>query len=695
MRYALFTGMLVLLMWGNLFANGVTIIDGEDGECFELRESHVDVVVDNQIAIVTTTQRFRNQYGWTYAPKYGFPLPEGASATQLRWLYEGDWHEAVIAPVVQDSTPPGPGEEWADNLVNYLGATPLYYNLNEYPIFANQDITIELTYVMLLPYEFGVVTFGYPNDYDLIQSSALESASLHFELDSVRQISSIQATSHNPSLLTNDGHHAVLEVTETNQPADTDYQIEYSLSTDELGLFGFSTMLDSVPDLHGNGFFTFIAEPDPSENVVINKVFTLIVDRSGSMSGNKIVQARNAASYIVNHLNEGDMFNIVSFSSSVSEFRDEHVMFNSTNQQSALSYISELNANGSTNISGAFSTAVPEFDAASDDTANIIIFFTDGEATAGITSTPQLVQHVHDLVAETETNIYLFNFGIGDDANEQLLTLLAQDNQGMAQFLEDNDLEEMITEFYMLIQNPVLIDPVISYSPTGIVEETYPDPVPNLYQGRQLIVSGRYNQSTNINITFSGMAYNQEMVYEYEMGLIDYADPDKQFLPKIWAKEKIEHLMILYYTYDEDSIEAEEIKQQIIDISIAYGVMSPFTSFQDDYGIDNEGEEGEEMTDDAPAVTFKLLGNYPNPFNPSTAIRFQINTKIDQIVKVKIYNVKGQLVRVLALHVDNPGTYELIWDGRDMKNNLCASGTYFYMIDFGDAILSSKMLMLK
>ncbi len=100
------------------------------------------------------------------------------------------------------------------------------------------------------------------------------------------------------------------------------------------------------------------------------------------------------------------MFNIVSFATTVTEYENEHVEFTPANQSTALSYISSLYASGSTNISGAFDLAVPEFDAASDDTANIIIFFTDGEATTGITNTEQLVQHVHNLVAQTE-NEYL------------------------------------------------------------------------------------------------------------------------------------------------------------------------------------------------------------------------------------------------------------------------------------------------
>ncbi len=698
MRYFILVCTVMLLMWGHLFANGVAVVDGPTGTVFQLVDSHVVVEVDNQIAIVTTTQRFFNNLGYSSFPKYLFPLPEGASATQLRWFYEDEWHEAIISPVVQDSTPPGPGTEWSANLAEYMGETPLFYNMNETGVILGTYITIELTYVMLLPYEFGTVTFKYPNDYTLVQYSPVEVQELSFTLNSLRQIDSIEMTSHNADTLTNDGYVATVGVTLNDQIPNMDYVIEYGLSQDELGLFGFSTMLDSVPDTYGNGFFTFIAEPDPSDNVVIDKVFTLIIDRSGSMSGQKIIQARSAATYIVNHLNEGDMFNIVSFSSNITSFRDEHVEFTPDNQSDAIEYINSLSATGSTNISGAFGEAVPQFDVATDDTANIIIFFTDGEATTGITETQALVNYVSDLVDQTETNISIFNFGIGPHVNEQLLTLLAQDNNGLAQFLADNDLEEMITAFYMMIRNPVMINPEITYTPESVIEEAFPNPVPNLYQGRQLIVSGRYTQPTTIGISFSGTAFNQYVTYNYELELVDHADPERQFLPKIWAKQKIEHLMVQYYSYGEGSDEAEEIKQEIIAISIAYGVISDFTSFQGEVSIDDGGEgEGDDVDTgtDISAAPYQLLGNYPNPFNPSTAIRFQINRKMDEIVKIRIYNIKGQIVKVLALHVNGPGVYEIEWNGRDMQNKPVASGTYFYAIDFGDGVLTSKMLLLK
>ena len=178
-----------------------------------------------------------------------------------------------------------------------------------------------------------------------------------------------------------------------------------------------------------------IVEPDPSEQAeTIDKVFTLIIDRSGSMSGDKIVQAKDAANFIVNHLNEGDKFNIVTFSSDITSFRTGHVEFNLENQNAALEYINSLEADGATNISGAFDTSIPQFSCADNSTANIIIFLTDGEQTAGIENTDDLIAHINQLVLTSEKEVTIFTFGIGSSTNERLLSTIARNNKGLAVF---------------------------------------------------------------------------------------------------------------------------------------------------------------------------------------------------------------------------------------------------------------------
>lgn len=673
------------------FANGVGVINASTGVYLKLTSSTVNISVQSQVAVITATQSFFNQLPTDTSMTFAFPVPEGASATSLRWYVGGVWYQAPISPTPQDTSLPGGTTN--QNLKTFLGSTPLFFPIPD-RVKKDSTIVVELTYVQLLPYKFGDVNFSYPNDYRLIQTSILNHQEMNFVLSSARTIDSIRCLSSHPLIeLTNNGNIATVKTILHEAAANQNYKVKYSLNSSELGLYDFSTNIPDtlLPDTLG-GFFMFIAEPDPgATSEVIDKVFTLIVDRSGSMGGTKIIQARNAAKFITNNLNPGDKFNIVDYSDNVLSFRSTHVPYTNQSRDSALNYINSFIASGGTNISGAFTTAVPQFSVASDSTANIIIFFTDGQATVGITNTTQLVNHVNQLVQSTETEIFLYCFGIGTDANQQLLTLLSSNNNGLAQFLGNDELESRISEFYLLIRNPVLLNTQVSFSPPGVIREVYPNPMPNLYIGQQMIVTGRYSHPGPVTISLSGQSFNQNVTYNYKVNLSDSAAGSYQFLTKIWAKQKIENLLIRYYSLNPNDPEAIALKNQIIQLSIAYGVISPFTSFGTITEIMNE-ETGENLNI---AEDYKLIGNFPNPFNPTTTIKFIVGKNIRKIVNIKIYNIVGQLVKVLSVNITGKGTYQVQWDGTLYDGLPAPSGMYLYVVDFGDEILSSKMVLVK
>ncbi len=97
---------------------------------------------------------------------------------------------------------------------------------------------------------------------------------------------------------------------------------------------------------------------------------------------------------------------------------------------------------------------------------------------------------------------------------------------------------------------------------------------------------------------------------------------------------------------------------------------------------------------------YELLGNYPNPFNPYTHIKFSI-PKISS-VEIQIFNILGQKVRTLRVDPILPGIYKITWDGKNRNGILMSSGTYIYRIKAesltGDGekfVKSSKMVLLK
>jgi Ca-activated chloride channel family protein len=653
-----------------------------------LSSSNVSVQIDNQVAIVTTTQFFKNTDTSALAIKYAFPMPEGASATRLRWKRNQDWDTAVFSPTKQDSSLPGGSGTINTGLKSYLGEKPLYFGF-DFSLKKDSILVVEMTYVQLLSYKNGLVTFSYPNDYHLIQTAQLDSEQLNVSLSSQRTIETVQCISHNSAVIQNTGHDANLSLKLAAGAASTNYVVKYGLSLTELGLTSFST---KIPD--SLGYFTFIVEPNPSDTRIIPKNFVLIIDRSGSMSGTKMSQAISAAKYIVNNLNAGDRFDIIDFDDVITKFRPQVVDYTPAARDSALSYISSLGARNGTDIASAFLSAIPLFGTSSDTTANLVIFLTDGQATVGVTATDQIMSLVSQAITQIHKQIFIFNFGIGGDVNTQLLTLLATQNSGLAEFLGTDDVEWRITDFYNTVRYPLLINPRMTFS-SDLIVETYPSPLPNLYKGQQMLVSGLYTPTTPVQLTFSGTSFGNPVTYKYTMELSDTNSEKYSFLPKVWAKQKIDFLLQRYYTYDPNSGVAKELREVIIQLSVSYAVMSPFTSLIIGGGGPSYVHEGRGTPSTQRPVRYEILGNYPNPFNAGTFIKFRFHPDRTDIVIVRIYNSRGQLVRSISVAVNGDGEYRAYWDGKDQGGKVVASGAYFYLIDFGEGFLGARMTFVK
>jgi hypothetical protein len=166
--------VILLFAFSKLSASGVVIANAYEGIYFMQISSIDEVTVNNQIAIVKTTQTFRNNTGGDIAVKYGFPMHESASAVKLRWnTYEG-WFTASISGDSQDTLQGnnGNGQPIDPSLEQYLGEFPLLFSPDGV-ILKDSIITVELTYVELLPYKFSVVNFNYPNNYGMISNDII------------------------------------------------------------------------------------------------------------------------------------------------------------------------------------------------------------------------------------------------------------------------------------------------------------------------------------------------------------------------------------------------------------------------------------------------------------------------------------------------------------------------------------------
>ncbi|MDZ4183088.1 MAG: FlgD immunoglobulin-like domain containing protein, partial [Candidatus Cloacimonadaceae bacterium] len=104
-------------------------------------------------------------------------------------------------------------------------------------------------------------------------------------------------------------------------------------------------------------------------------------------------------------------------------------------------------------------------------------------------------------------------------------------------------------------------------------------------------------------------------------------------------------------------------------------------------------EPGDPGTPPLPPSVTKLMAAYPNPFNPSTNIRYSL--KEAGKVRIEIYNVKGQMIRTFENNHNQPGYYQVMWDGRDNSGRAVSSGLYLYRMISGHYRESRKMVLGK
>jgi len=97
----------------------------------------------------------------------------------------------------------------------------------------------------------------------------------------------------------------------------------------------------------------------------------------------------------------------------------------------------------------------------------------------------------------------------------------------------------------------------------------------------------------------------------------------------------------------------------------------------------------------APPGKYELLPNFPNPFNPTTTIRYALARKGPTHTELLIFDALGQKVRTLVNKPQSAGVYSVVWDGRDEAGLEVATGLYFYRIVSGDFVQSRKMLLLR
>ncbi|XP_012999368.1 inter-alpha-trypsin inhibitor heavy chain H4 isoform X2 [Cavia porcellus] len=335
-----------------------------------------------------------------------------------------------------------------------------------------------------------------------------------------------------------------------------------------------------------NGYFVHYFAPEGLPTMPKNVVF--VIDKSGSMSGRKIQQTREALIKILSDLNPRDLFNIIVFSEEATQWKPALVPASEENVSMAKSYAATIYASGGTNINDAMLMAVQLLESSnraellSAGSVSLIILLTDGDPTVGETNPKKIQKNVQEAIGNQYS---LFCLGFGFDVSYAFLEKLALDNGGLARRIyEDSDSALQLQDFYQEVANPLLTNVAFQY-PSNAVEEVTQDNFRLLFKGSEMVVAGklRDQRSDVFSAKVSGQMDMQNVTFETESSTAEqeklFQSPKyifHNFMERLWAYLTIQQL--LENSVSASDAESKALKSRALNLSLNYNFVTPLTS---------------------------------------------------------------------------------------------------------------------
>jgi Ca-activated chloride channel family protein len=533
------------------------------GQVF-LRSHRVKAVIDNQVATTTVEQEFVNDGNGPAEGEYLFPLPVGAAVSNLTMIIDGVAIQAQLLSAQQAA------QIYTETvrrlrdpaLLQYVGRSAIQAKV--FPIPAHSSRKLQITYSNVVTAENGLIQYQYPLKADYVSNLPTQQVSVSVEVNSKDPISNIYSPDAAVGIFRSDDKHFKAGMEVSNYKATQDFNLFYGLTTGDIS----ANLLTYRASADEDGYFMLMLTPPFKSTKVLPKDVIIVLDQSGSMMGKKWDQARSAVRYVLEHLNPDDRFNIVSFSTG---WRIYAKSLQKVDQAAdAAKWVQGLNAEGGTDIDGALNQAAQFIDATR--TTNVI-FLTDGQPTEGETDINRILAKVKE---RAKPNVRLFVFGVGDDVNTFLLDTLSTDNRGQSVYVRpEESIEAKVSGLYNKITSPVLADLKLELG-DFIADDVFPAaPLPDLFAGTQLIITGRYRKEGTVTFTLSGKQNDDLVVIKYSDLKFPGNAGGEAFVAKLWATRKIGVLLNTIRLKGE----TKELVDSIVALSRRYGIITPYTSF--------------------------------------------------------------------------------------------------------------------
>lgn len=551
----------------------------------EVRRIDAAVDLKDQVGHTSLTITFFNPAGHQQEGGVLLPVPAGAGLKSFAMEGGGKELKADILPVqkareiynqiVAQSKDPA--------ILEFAGYGAVSSSV--FPIPPRSECRLRIVYEELLQEESSRI------DYVLPRSESHD-CRVKWSVDANWEVKGGVATTYSPS-------HEI-------SPVKTDKGVHVSLKKNmEPGPFRLSVLrrrkkaaaasfLTHHGEKNGEGYFLLLmAAPDRKRNArPLRREVTLVIDRSGSMAGEKMDQVRTAALQIVEGLEDGEYFNLITYNEGVDLFSSKPVLSDRGSKVRARKFIREIRVSGGTNIDGALKAAISQ--PVREGVVPMVLFLTDGLPTIGETSERKIREKVRLLNSGQRR---IFTFGVGVDVNTPLLSSLADDSRALPTYvLPGETVEVKVASVFRKLRGPVLGFPELKVftregkQASHLVSDLVPGRLPDFFAGDQVIVTGRYRGAEPLEFRITGHdgTARRTLALPFKAG-----SGRNPFVPRLWAMRRIGVLTSALRDLgaessppnpgaggvDRDDPRVRELVDEIVRLSTEYGVLSEYTAF--------------------------------------------------------------------------------------------------------------------
>jgi len=581
-----------LTAWINDADSGAFLMRAGDGGWTPalLLNTEVDIRVSGPVARVSVEQRFTNPGGDFVEGVYVFPLAENSAVhgmvltlgerrivgdirekNQARQIYQQARQEGRRAALVEQQRPNmfstrvaniGAGEEvtvtlhYTELLVPDAQRFALRFPLTMTPRYTpalslskgDEDRGVDLAEAHYSPVEGPVLP-----DNQIPQNSHQVRISAY--IDAGQEVADLSSSSHQiRHQFDGRGYRVVLPA--ESVPMDQDFVLGWRLRT------GSRSRASLFSETFNNENYAVLmltpAEQVSKGNRVPREVI-LIVDTSGSMSGERMRQAQQSLVYALQQLHPEDRFNVLEFNSRHSMLYRQLMPASAANIRDASQWVNRLIASGGTEMLPVLEDAL----SLPTDPAYLrqVIFVTDGSVSNE--------QAVLSMIERRLHRARLFTVGIGAAPNSYLLNKAAEIGRGTFTYIgSSSEVSMHMAALFNKLENPVLTDLQIEW-PAGVEVEAWPDRLPDLYAGQPLVVAMKLNRLPQ-QVTIRGRS-----PAPWQQTLTVPAAQHHPGVATLWARRKIDSLMNRII----EGVPEEQVRPQVLEVALNHRLVSRYTSF--------------------------------------------------------------------------------------------------------------------